>query len=154
MTGPAELSVFHLLHGHAVHTSFGFEQVGMTFPAAEDLDMVGMRKGDVARFLILKEDVACMTFRAVTGHVESFFAVMTEAAGLPLLHCLHTDMVAVILLLEYLWMTCFTLKPAAMHTMVEYDPTDGLRLDGHLGNHGPHAHTTHFSHADCIQTGR
>jgi hypothetical protein len=155
MARPAELTILHIFHSHPVRSPLGLEQVGMAFGTSEQFEMNGVREGYVACVLILEKNVAGsgMAFDAVAGYVESLLAIMAGPAGLSVFHCFHADVIAIALLFEDLGVTRITGKQAAMHIMIEDNLADRFGLYMNLGHHGPHAHSTHFSHTDSIQHG-
>jgi len=108
MAGAAGLSVPHVFHGRFIRTALGLKQVGMTTVAAlEHLNVGRVRESDVTSFFVPEEDVAGMTFGAVsaTGYAESIGAVMTGAAGYAVLHVFHICLVRAALSLEQVGMT-------------------------------------------------
>jgi len=78
MAGTARGAIFHFFHGRWVRAALGFEEIRVALVATEHVGMCRVRKYYITSFFDFKKNVTSVTFRAVFGHAEGFFAVVTS----------------------------------------------------------------------------
>jgi hypothetical protein len=89
MTGATGFGRLHLLHGHPLVLCRGKVELDMAVAALVHARVKFVAEFDIPRILQLEIDILDrMTFGAFF-RLERFFAVMTEAAGLPFFHLSH-----------------------------------------------------------------
>lgn len=89
VAGSTVFAFFHGFHGHLVCALLRFEQVGVTFVAAERFDVDSMGERDIAGILVNKDDVSGMAGCAVTFDTESLLAIVAETTGFAFFHVGH-----------------------------------------------------------------
>jgi hypothetical protein len=137
VAGSARFAVFHRFHRFLVAVVLGPEGSRVALTTTKHVAVNIMAEHHVADIRGPDRNIAGMALGAVAFDAERSATIVTGAAGLSLLHDLHTDMVAVSLLFEELRMA--KIAVGAMPTMAENNLADCPGLNGYFVDHISHS---------------